>query len=165
MKSSSCVNLVFRQVLSCASMPSSPNSCLSTPAHPRESGDHIFSGGLADCHPEGCSEATTLDNVSVVDINIVSEDAGGASEEAHSEQSTTAASSIKGKQKEEAPGSNSSKEDGNEPVASSNLVGKMNNLISTDLENLVDRWDILLLSLWSCPSLHVLSPLLMNISP
>ena len=94
-----------------------------------------------------------------------SEDAGGAGEEAHSEQSTTAASSIKGKRKEEAPGSDSSKEDGDEPVASSNLVGKMNNPILTDLENLVDGQDILLLGLWSCPSLPALSPLLMNISP
>ena len=52
--------------------------------------------------------------------------------------------SIKGKRKEGAPGSDSGKEAGGEAGGSSNLVGKMNNLISTDLENLVDRRDFLL---------------------
>jgi hypothetical protein len=102
--------------------------------------------------PEGRSEATTPDNGSVIEINIESEDAGrGSSEEAQSEPSTTAASSIKGKRKDEAPASDSGKEDGDEPGGSSNLVGKMNNLVSTDLENLVDGRDILLLGLSSSP--------------
>jgi hypothetical protein len=101
--------------------------------------------------PEGRSEATTPDNGSVIEVNMESEDAGRGSEEAQSEPSTTAASSIKGKRKEEAPGSDSSKEDGDEPAGSSNLVGKMNNLVSTDLENLVDGRDILLLGLSSSP--------------
>ena len=97
--------------------------------------------------PEGRSEATTPDSGSAIDIDIVSEDAEGAGEEAQSEQSTTAASSVKGKRKEDAPGSDSSRDDSGEPGASSNLVGKMNNLISTDLENLVDGRDFLLLGL------------------
>jgi hypothetical protein len=94
--------------------------------------------------PEGRSEVTTPDSGSVVDISIVSEDtAGGGSEETRSEQSTTTASTIKGKRKEEAPGSDSGKEAGDEPGGSSNLVGKMNNLVSTDLENLIDGRDFL----------------------
>ncbi len=99
--------------------------------------------------PEVHSEAMTPDSGSAVEINMVSEDAGGSSEETRSEQSTTTASSIKGKRKEEAPGSDSGKEDGDEPRGSSNLVGKINNLVSTDLENLVDGRDILLLGLSS----------------
>jgi len=100
--------------------------------------------------PEVHSEATTPDSGSVVEINIVSEDAGGSSEETRSEQSTTTASSMKGKRKEEVPGSDSGKEeDEDEAGGSSNLVGKMNNLVSTDLENLVDGRDFLLLGLSS----------------
>jgi hypothetical protein len=95
--------------------------------------------------PEGRSEVTTPDSGSVVDINIVSEDAaGGSSEETRSEQSTTTASTLKGKRKEEAPGSNSGKEVGDESGGSSNLVGKTNNLVSTDMENLIDGRDFLL---------------------
>jgi hypothetical protein len=96
--------------------------------------------------PEGRSEVTTPDSGSVVDINIVSEDAaGGSSEETRSEQSTTTASTLKGKRKEEVPGSDSSsKEVGDESGGSSNLVGKTNNLVSTDMENLIDGRDFLL---------------------
>ena len=101
--------------------------------------------------PEGRSEATTPDSGSAVEINIGSEDGSGGSEEAQSEQSTTAASSIKGKPKQDASGSDSSHGDGDEAGSSSNLVGKMNNLISTDLENLVDGRDFLLLGLSFCP--------------
>ena len=91
--------------------------------------------------PEGRSEVTTPESGSAVEINILSEDEGGGREEG--EQSTTAASSIKGKQKEAAPGSDSGKKDGDNPGISSNLVGKMNNLVSTDLENLIDGRDFL----------------------
>ncbi|KAF8265084.1 hypothetical protein EI94DRAFT_1736769, partial [Lactarius quietus] len=98
--------------------------------------------------PEARSEVTTPDNGSVVEINIVSEEDGGASEEPQSEPSTTAASSIKGKRKDESIGSDSSKEEGDESGSPSNLVGKMNNLVSTDLENLVDGRDFLLLFLY-----------------
>ncbi|KAI9444468.1 hypothetical protein H4582DRAFT_1805817 [Lactarius indigo] len=97
-----------------------------------------------DATPDTRSEASTPDSGSVVEINIVSEEAGGSSEE----QSTTTASSMKGKQKEVAPGSDSGKSDSDEPGESSNLVGKMNNLVSTDLENLVDGRDFLLLVLY-----------------
>ena len=97
--------------------------------------------------PEGSSEATTPDSGSAVEINIASEDAGG--EEIQSEHSTTAASSIKGKQKAGVPGG---KEDGAESGRSTNLVGKMNNLVSTDLENLVDGRDFLPFRLSSSPS-------------
>ncbi|KAH8986100.1 hypothetical protein EDB92DRAFT_2116516 [Lactarius akahatsu] len=98
--------------------------------------------------PEVGSQATTPDSGSAVEINIVSEDAGGSGEETRSEQSTLAASSIKGKRKEEASRSDSGSEDGEEPGDSSNLVGKMNNLISTDLENIVEGRDFLLLILY-----------------
>jgi hypothetical protein len=101
--------------------------------------------------PEGRSEATTPDSGSAVEVNIMSEDGSGGSEEAQSEQSTTAALSVKGKRKDDAPGSVSSQGDGDEAGSSSNLVGKMNNLISTDLENLVDGRDFLLLGLSLCP--------------
>ncbi|KAH8997804.1 hypothetical protein EDB86DRAFT_2828663 [Lactarius hatsudake] len=100
-----------------------------------------------DATPEVRSEATTPDSGSVIEINIVSEEAGGNSEETRSEQSTIAGSSIKGKQKEEAPGSDSGRESDDEPGDSSNLVGKMNNLVSADLENIIDGRDFLLLSL------------------
>ncbi|KAH9166806.1 hypothetical protein EDB89DRAFT_2115743 [Lactarius sanguifluus] len=89
--------------------------------------------------PEVGSEAMTPDSGSVVEINIVSEGAGGSGEEIRSEQSTIAASSVKGERKEEAPGS-----DSDEAGGPSNLVGKMNNLVSTDLENIVDGRDFLL---------------------
>ncbi|KAF8264357.1 hypothetical protein EI94DRAFT_1871035 [Lactarius quietus] len=88
--------------------------------------------------PEAHSEVTTLDNGSVVEINIVSEEAGRAMEEPQSEPSTTAASRIKGKRKDESTGSDSSKEEGDKLGSPSNLVGRMNNLVLTDLENLVD---------------------------
>ena len=94
------------------------------------------------------SEAMTPDSGSAVEINMVSEDAGGSSEETRSEQSMTTASSMKGKRKEEVPGSDSGKEE-DQPWGSSNLVGKMNNLVSTDLENLLDGRDFLLLGLSS----------------
>ncbi|KAH9059057.1 hypothetical protein EDB87DRAFT_1832312 [Lactarius vividus] len=98
--------------------------------------------------PEVGSGTTTPDSGSVVEINTVSEEAGGSSEETGSEQSVIAGSSIKGKRKEEAPGSDSVREGGDEPGDSSNLVGKMNNLVSTDLENIVDGRDFLLLILY-----------------
>ncbi|KAH9028060.1 hypothetical protein EDB83DRAFT_1910199 [Lactarius deliciosus] len=101
-----------------------------------------------DATPDARSEASTPDSGSVVEINIVSEEVGGSSEETRSEQSTITASSMKGKRKEAAPGSDSGKEDSDEPGDSSNLVGKMNNLVSTDLENLVDGRDFLLLVLY-----------------
>ncbi|KAH9016830.1 hypothetical protein EDB85DRAFT_700652 [Lactarius pseudohatsudake] len=89
--------------------------------------------------PEVGSEATTPDSGSVVEINTVSEEAGGSSEETRGEQSTVAASSIKGERKEETSGSDS----GGEAGGSSNLVGKLNNLVSADLENLVSGVDFL----------------------
>ncbi|KAI0306147.1 hypothetical protein B0F90DRAFT_1814940 [Multifurca ochricompacta] len=94
--------------------------------------------------PEGRSEATTPDNGSVVDVAVVSESAGGSGEESGQ---STAASSVKGKQKDESVASESGK-DSEEPGGAGNLVGKMNNLVSTDLENLVDGRDFLLLVLY-----------------
>ena len=99
--------------------------------------------------PEGSSEATTPDSGSAVEINIVSEDAGGRDEEIQSDHSKSATSITKGKRKEETP---SSKEDADEPGGSSNLVGKMNNLVSTDLENLVEGRHSLPFRLSSSPS-------------
>ncbi|KAH8986103.1 hypothetical protein EDB92DRAFT_1949382 [Lactarius akahatsu] len=94
--------------------------------------------------PEVGSEATTPDSSSVVEINTVSEEAGGSGEETRGEQLTVAASSIKGERKEEASGSDS----GDEAGGSSNLVGQLNNLVSTDLENLVGGVDFLHLILY-----------------
>ncbi|KAH9019331.1 hypothetical protein EDB83DRAFT_2528201 [Lactarius deliciosus] len=89
--------------------------------------------------PEVGSEASTTDSGSIVEINIVSEEAGGSSEETRCEQSTVAASSIKGKRKEEASRSDS----GDGAEGSGNLVGKLNNLVSADLENIVAGVDFL----------------------
>ncbi|KAH9984900.1 hypothetical protein BJV77DRAFT_1035217 [Russula vinacea] len=94
--------------------------------------------------PEARSESTTPDNVSVVDNNV-SETMSGSGEE--NGQSTTS-SNIKGKQKEEFPGGIAGGADSEDPGKSSNLVGKMNNLVSTDLENIVDGRDFLLLALY-----------------
>jgi hypothetical protein len=91
--------------------------------------------------PEARSESTTPDNVSVVDNNV-SETVSGSGEE--NGQSTTP-SSVKGKQKGELPASITGNDDSEDAGKSSNLVGKMNNLVSSDLENIVDGRDILLL--------------------
>ncbi|KAI9435350.1 hypothetical protein H4582DRAFT_2112394 [Lactarius indigo] len=98
--------------------------------------------------PDARSEFTTPDSGSIVEIDITSEEAGRSSEETRSEQPTVTASIIKGKRKEEAPRYDSGREGGYEPGDSSNLVGKMNNLVSTDLDNLVEGRDFLLLVLY-----------------
>jgi hypothetical protein len=97
--------------------------------------------------PEARSESTTPDNVSVVDNNV-SETVSGSGEE--NGQSTTSS----GKQKGEFPASIAGDDDSEDARKSSNLVGKMNNLVSTDLENIVDGRDILLLG----PSFVHISP-------
>lgn len=94
--------------------------------------------------PEARSETATPDNVSVAD-NIRPETAGGSGEE--SGRSTTSLS-IKGKQKEEFPASLVTDDENEDPGKASNLVGKMNNLVSTDLENLIDGRDFILLVLY-----------------
>ncbi|SRR6266478_3102357 len=91
--------------------------------------------------PAARSEATTPDNVSVADDNAL-ETTGGSSED--NGRSTTS-SSIKGKQKEEFPANLASEDDSDDPGKASNLVGKMNNLVSTDLENIIEGRDFLLL--------------------
>ncbi|KAI9431384.1 hypothetical protein H4582DRAFT_2085055 [Lactarius indigo] len=101
-----------------------------------------------DATPNSRGKSTTPDSGSIVEVDIMSEEAGGSSEETQSEQPTITAWRIKGKRKEEAPGSDSGMEDGHKPGDSSNLVGKMNNLVSTDLENLVEGRDFLLLVLY-----------------
>lgn len=58
---------------------------------------------------------------------------------------STAHSSIRGKQKERSRSTPVDEDDSDNSTKSSNLVGKMNNLVSTDLENLVDGRDFLLL--------------------
>jgi len=91
--------------------------------------------------PEAHSEATTPDNVSIAD-NIGPGTTGESGEE--NGRSTTS-SSIKGKQKEEFPTSLASDDDNDDPGKASNLVGKMNNLVSSDLENIIEGRDFLLL--------------------
>jgi hypothetical protein len=88
------------------------------------------------------SEATTPDNVSIASDNIEAEPTAGSGEE--TAQSATS-SNIKGKQKEDSQPATPVVEDDDEGLGkSSNLVGKMNNLVSTDLENLVEGRDFLL---------------------
>jgi hypothetical protein len=91
--------------------------------------------------PEARSETATPDNVSVAD-DIGPEIAGGSGEE--NRRSTTSLS-IKGKQKEEFPASLASDDDNEDPGKANNLVGKLNNLVSTDLENIIEGRDFLLL--------------------
>ena len=111
---------------------------------------------------ESRSEVTTPGSGSVVDIDIVSEGAGRSRQETLSEQSTSTETGTNVKRTGEAPRSDSGK-DGNEECASSNLVGKMNNLVSTDLENLVSGRDILLLCLSSLLSPSPCSPLFVDV--
>jgi hypothetical protein len=93
--------------------------------------------------PDTRSEATTPDNVSIAGDDAVAGPATGSNEETG--QSSTP-SSIKGKQKESSRSETPVGEDDSEDLAhSSNLVGKMNNLVSTDLDNLVEGRDFLLL--------------------
>jgi hypothetical protein len=93
--------------------------------------------------PQGRSEATTPDTSSVRDAHFISESSGSNGEES---ESSTASSSIKGKPTEETHITTSSGGDQEEPGQSKNLVGKMNNLVTTDLENIVDGRDFVLLS-------------------
>ena len=92
--------------------------------------------------PDTRSEAATPDNASVVGDDIVAEPVVENGEE---NGQSIASSSIKGKQKEDAPPTPVGEDGGEDPGKSGNLVGKMNNLVSTDLDNLVDGRDFLLL--------------------
>ncbi|SRR5216684_3713 len=118
--------LVFEHALRIRVKAESPSSTRTTPA----------------VTPETRSEMPTPDNVSVADDNAP-ETASGSGEE--NGQSTTSLG-IKGKQKEEFPSGLISDDDSEDPGKASNLVGKMNNLVSTDLENIVEGRDFLLLS-------------------
>ena len=91
--------------------------------------------------PSNRSEAATPDNASIAGDDIVAEPVVENGEE---NGQSIASSSIKGKQKEDAP-TPIGEDVSEDPGKSSNLVGKMNNLISTDLDNLVDGRDFLLL--------------------
>ena len=91
--------------------------------------------------PDTRSEATTPDNGSIAGDNTVAELTAGGDD---SRQSTTP-SSIKGKQKDISPSYPVDEDDSEGLGKSSNLVGKMNNLVSTDLDNLVEGRDFLLL--------------------
>ncbi|SRR6266702_1095917 len=98
---------------------------------------------------EGHSDATTPDSGSSAEIGVVSKNAGGSSEVTQGERSMTVGSSIMAKEKEDSPASDSGKEDG-----SRILVGKMSNLVTSDLDNLVDGKDILMLRLSPSGSPH-----------
>jgi hypothetical protein len=97
--------------------------------------------------PQGRSESTTPDSASIRDAPFISESSGTVDEES---EPSTASSSIKGTPTEETPTTTSSGGDREEPGQSKNLVGKMNNLVTSDLENIVDGRDFVLLS--SSPS-------------
>ncbi|KAH9077606.1 hypothetical protein EDB83DRAFT_2285647 [Lactarius deliciosus] len=92
---------------------------------------------------EGRRNAATPDNGSSAGISVVSKNAGGSSEVTQGGPSMTAISGIMAKEGEDVPASDSRKEDG-----SRILVGKMNNLVTSDLDNLVDGKDILMLILY-----------------
>ncbi|KAH9967588.1 hypothetical protein BC827DRAFT_1264378 [Russula dissimulans] len=94
--------------------------------------------------PEAHSEATTPDNVSIVsDITL-----GSFGSRSGEGGSLTTSSCIKGKQKEASPASPTSDLDNEDPGRSSTLVGKMNNLVSTDLDNIIEGWDFLVVVLY-----------------
>lgn len=92
--------------------------------------------------PDTRSEAATPENASIAGDDIVAEPVVENGEE---NGQSIASSSIKGKQKEDAPSTPVGEDVSEDPGKSGNLVGKMNNLISTDLDNLVDGRDFLLL--------------------
>ena len=92
--------------------------------------------------PDTRSEAATPDNASIAGDDIVAE---AVVENGEENGQSIASSSIKGKQKEGAPSTPVGEDVSDDPGMSSNLVGKMNNLVSTDLDNLVDGRDFLLL--------------------
>ncbi|KAH9952289.1 hypothetical protein BGW80DRAFT_1430860 [Lactifluus volemus] len=92
--------------------------------------------------PQGRSESTTPDSASIRDAPFISESSGTVDEES---EPSTASSSIKGTPTEETPTTTSSGGDREEPGQSKNLVGKMNNLVTSDLENIVDGRDFVLL--------------------
>ena len=104
-------------------------------------------GATPTATPKGRSEAATPDSGSAAEVNIVSEGPDVGSQDTRSEQSVT----VNGRRRESVPGSDSGKDNGDKTGAPSNLVGKMNNLVSTDLENVVSGRDILLLGLSSLP--------------
>ncbi len=91
---------------------------------------------------EGRSDSTTPEGGLAAAISVVSKNVGRRSEPTRGEPSTAPESSIVVKPKEDGPASDRSKQDG-----SKILVGKMNNLVTSDLDNLVDGKDLLMLSL------------------
>ena len=91
--------------------------------------------------PVARSEAATPDNVSVAGDITDSGSPGGSSGESGS---PTTSSGIKGKQREASSASPTSEYDSEEFGKPSNLVGKMNNLVSTDLDNIIEGRDFLL---------------------
>ncbi|KAI9509765.1 hypothetical protein F5148DRAFT_1275094 [Russula earlei] len=95
--------------------------------------------------PEARSEVATPDSASVVGDNVVSEHPSGSGEEI---RQSTPPSTIKGKQKEDSPATAASEIDSEDLGKSSNLVGKMNNLVSTDLDNIIEGRDFLLVVLY-----------------
>ena len=118
-------------------------------------------GATPTATPKGRSEVAIPDSGSAAEVNIVSEGPDEGNQDTRSEQSTT----VNGKRSESVPGSDSGKENGDDTGPSSNVVGKMNNLVSTDLENLVSGRDILLLGLSSLPPRPALRSLLMKKFP
>lgn len=90
--------------------------------------------------PEVRSNAATPDNISIADNNL-SETVGGSGEE---NGQSTASPSVKGKQTDAFSPSMTGGDDSEDPGKSGNLVGKMNNLVSTDLENIIEGRDFLL---------------------
>ncbi|KAH9053585.1 hypothetical protein EDB87DRAFT_1825596 [Lactarius vividus] len=92
---------------------------------------------------DGRGDSTTPDSGSSTGISAVSKNVGGSSEVTQGEPSMTTKSGIMAKEGEDVSASGSRKEDG-----SRILVGKMNNLVTSDLDNLVDGKDILMLVLY-----------------
>ncbi|KAI0068087.1 hypothetical protein BV25DRAFT_1834393 [Artomyces pyxidatus] len=101
--------------------------------------------------PDNRSEASvTPDSASIVEVTVVEESVGGSSDEtvrANSPGVQSAAS--KGKQKAKAPDSKEAEPAVKDTAAkASNLVGKINNLVSTDLSNITDGRDFLFIVMY-----------------
>jgi hypothetical protein len=95
------------------------------------------------------STAPTPDTASLVDASesteVAEEDAGSQASPSTADETlraSSASTSSKGKQKAASEPEKPEKEDKKD----SNLVGKINNLVATDLENIIDGRDFLILS-------------------
>jgi hypothetical protein len=89
------------------------------------------------------SVATTPDTASIAESNTNNDDGEASTNDETvqgSSQSVTSSTTAKGKQKADKP----SEAPAPKPVDSQNLVGKINNLVSSDLQNITEGRDFLI---------------------